>query len=73
MATKSANKQHTNAWRNQQPMILDGRFHHGSAKIDDHRIIIVGGQDADGNDLSSGFIYDARTQQSTPLPNDMPA
>jgi len=43
------------------------------AKIDEHRTIIVGGMDADRNKLSSGFIYDVRTQQSTPLRNDMPA
>ena len=36
-------------------------------------MIILGGKDDDGNVLSSGFIYDARTEHSTPLPNDMPA
>ena len=35
-------------------------------------MIILGGED-DDNILSSGFIYDTRTKQSTPLPNDMPA
>eukprot|EP00816_Leptocylindrus_hargravesii_P002373 CAMPEP_0196802000 /NCGR_PEP_ID=MMETSP1362-20130617/1741_1 /TAXON_ID=163516 /ORGANISM="Leptocylindrus danicus, Strain CCMP1856" /LENGTH=270 /DNA_ID=CAMNT_0042173197 /DNA_START=30 /DNA_END=839 /DNA_ORIENTATION=+ len=73
MTSTSADKQHTQAWTNQQPMILGSRCGHGSASIDEHRIIIVGGRDAGGNVLSSGFIYDARTQQSTPLPNDMPA
>jgi len=73
MTSTSADEQHTQAWMNQQPMILGGRYAHGSAKIDDHRIIIVGGKDEDGNILSSGLIYNVRTQQSTPLPNDMPA
>ena len=41
-------------------------------QIDEHRMIIVGGRDADGNALSSGYIYDVRTQQSTRLLNDMP-
>eukprot|EP00816_Leptocylindrus_hargravesii_P007186 CAMPEP_0196825102 /NCGR_PEP_ID=MMETSP1362-20130617/92861_1 /TAXON_ID=163516 /ORGANISM="Leptocylindrus danicus, Strain CCMP1856" /LENGTH=185 /DNA_ID=CAMNT_0042205479 /DNA_START=318 /DNA_END=873 /DNA_ORIENTATION=- len=53
-------------------MILGGRHSHGSAKIDDHRMIIVGGLNGK-NVLSSGLIYNTRTQQSTPLPNDMPA
>jgi len=54
-------------------MIHGGRYNHGSAKIDQYRMIIVGGEDAHaGNYLSSGYIYDVRTQQSTPLPNDMP-
>eukprot|EP00816_Leptocylindrus_hargravesii_P007033 CAMPEP_0196823576 /NCGR_PEP_ID=MMETSP1362-20130617/88052_1 /TAXON_ID=163516 /ORGANISM="Leptocylindrus danicus, Strain CCMP1856" /LENGTH=46 /DNA_ID= /DNA_START= /DNA_END= /DNA_ORIENTATION= len=46
-------------------MILGGRTGHGCVKIDAHRIIIVGGEDADGTEHSSGFIYDVRTQQST--------
>ena len=49
-----------------------GRRGHRCCEIDDHRMIILGGQDDDYNALSSGFIYDARTKQSTPLPNDMP-
>ena len=53
-------------------MTLGGRYGHGSAKIDDHRMIIVGGIDAHGK-LSSGLIYDVRTQQSTPLRHDMTA
>lgn len=52
--------------------MLDARRYYGSAKIDDHRIIIMGGRDADGSRLSSGFIYDVRTKQSTPLRHDMP-
>jgi len=32
----------------------------------------VGGMDTGGNTLSSGYIYDVRTQQSTRLLNDMP-
>jgi len=70
--TITADEQYIRAWRNQEPLILDGRCDHGSAKIDEHRIIIVGGLDTGGNTLSSGFIYDVRTQQSTPLLNDMP-
>ena len=53
-------------------MKFGGRFFHGSTKIDEHRMIIVGGKDADENIFCCGFIYDVRTQQSTPLPNDMP-
>ena len=48
------------------------RYSYVCCEIDEHRMIILGGWD-DGNELSSGFIYDARTKQSTPLPNDMPA
>jgi len=70
--TITADEQYIRAWRKQKPLILDGRFAYGWAKIDEHRIIIVGGMDADCNALSSGYIYDVRTQQSTPLLNDMP-
>ena len=38
---------------------------HGCCVIDEHRMIILGGDD-DDNVLSSGFIYDVRTEQSTP-------
>ena len=72
MTSNSTEEQDTQTWKNQRPMIQGSRSCHGSAKIDDHRVIIVGGRDADDNVLSSGFIYDARTQQSTPLCNDMP-
>ena len=34
-------------------------------------MIILGGEDG-RKALSSGFIYDARTKQFTPLPKDMP-
>eukprot|EP00816_Leptocylindrus_hargravesii_P002486 CAMPEP_0196805440 /NCGR_PEP_ID=MMETSP1362-20130617/5208_1 /TAXON_ID=163516 /ORGANISM="Leptocylindrus danicus, Strain CCMP1856" /LENGTH=54 /DNA_ID=CAMNT_0042178353 /DNA_START=9 /DNA_END=169 /DNA_ORIENTATION=+ len=54
MATDSADEQNARAWKNQQPMTCGGRCGHGSAKIDEHRIIIVGGEDADGKRLSSG-------------------
>jgi len=53
-------------------MQFGARWAHGCAKIDEHRIIIVGGFHANWNALSSGYIYDVRTQQSTRLPNDMP-
>eukprot|EP00814_Leptocylindrus_danicus_P002745 CAMPEP_0116025380 /NCGR_PEP_ID=MMETSP0321-20121206/13001_1 /TAXON_ID=163516 /ORGANISM="Leptocylindrus danicus var. danicus, Strain B650" /LENGTH=101 /DNA_ID=CAMNT_0003497537 /DNA_START=1 /DNA_END=302 /DNA_ORIENTATION=+ len=56
-------------------MQFGGRSDHGWAKIDEHRMIIVGGVDAGRNTrntLSSCFIYNVRTQQSTPLSNDMP-
>ena len=46
-------------------MIQGGRDSHGGCEI-------LGGLDDDDNELSSGFIYDARTKQSTPLPNDIP-
>ena len=54
-------------------MIQGTRTNHGCCEIDLHRMIILGGRDDVGNVLSSGFIYDARTKQSSPLPNDMPA
>ena len=58
----------------QLPMLLRGRCVHCMAKIDEHRMIIVGGKDAKScRPLSSGFIYSMRTQQSTHLINDMPA
>ena len=73
-STTSVDEQQIQAWMNQEPMQLGGRCGcHGWAKIDEHRIIIVGGVDADRNRLSSCFIYNVRTQQSTPLRNDMPA
>ena len=66
-----------------KPLMPDGREAYGSAKIDEHRMIIVGGfsedGDAVGDDdddlpdrtyLSSAYIYDVRTEQSTPLRND---
>ena len=49
-----------------------GRRDHGCCKIDDHRMIILGGRGAYDNRLSRGMIYDARTEIWTPLPNDMP-
>ena len=53
-------------------MLQSGRDGHRSCEIDEHRMIILGGRGG-GNFLSSGFIYDVRTDQSTPLPNNMPA
>ena len=46
---------------------------HGVCEIDEHGMIIVGGLDNSNKVLSSGYIYDARTKQSTLLPNDIPA
>ena len=45
---------------------------HGCCGIDENRMIILGGEN-DGYALSSGFVYDKRTKQSTRLPNDMPS
>ena len=45
---------------------------HGCCKIDEHRMIIVGGHGHYAIPMSSGYIYAARIEQSTPLPNDMP-
>merc|ERR1719329_160064 len=72
-ASNSVDEQQIQVWRKQKPLKFGGRYWHGMAKIDEHRMIIVGGVDADYNTLSSCFIYDVRTQQSTPLHNDMPA
>ena len=45
----TSNEENTQGWRNQQSMIYGGRNEHGSARIDEHRMIIVGGRDEDGN------------------------
>ena len=45
---------------------------HGCCEIDEHRMIILGGEDDYCDVLSSGFIYDARSKHSSPLPNDIP-
>ena len=45
---------------------------HGCCKIDKYRMIIVGGSNAQEKFLSSGAIYDTRTEQWKTLPNDMP-
>ena len=52
-------------------MLQGARSDHGCCEIDEHRMIILDGYDG-LNILSSGFIYDERTKQSTPLPNDIP-
>ena len=52
-------------------MLQGSREGHGCCEIDEHRMIILGGRDDYNNVLSSGIISDARTKQSTPLPNDM--
>ena len=54
-------------------MLQGARWRHGCCVIDDQRMIILGGVDEDDNVLSSGFIYDAKAKQSSPLPNDIPA
>eukprot|EP00816_Leptocylindrus_hargravesii_P005892 CAMPEP_0196811204 /NCGR_PEP_ID=MMETSP1362-20130617/17011_1 /TAXON_ID=163516 /ORGANISM="Leptocylindrus danicus, Strain CCMP1856" /LENGTH=64 /DNA_ID=CAMNT_0042186469 /DNA_START=36 /DNA_END=227 /DNA_ORIENTATION=- len=64
MASTSADEQSTHAWMSQKPIIVGARRYHGWAKIDENRIIIVGGKDKNWNELSSGFIYNVRTQQS---------
>ena len=49
------------------------RWCHGCCKIDDHRMIIVGGKHTVAGDiLASGMIYDARSELWMPLPNDTP-
>ena len=68
----AAAKQDIRGWKALKPMPRGGRHDHCCCEIDDHRIIIVGGLDAYENILSSGMIYDARTELWTPLPNDMP-
>ena len=69
----AAAKKIIRGWKALKPMPQGGRpvLAFGFCKIDDHRMIIIGGENADGN-LSSGTIYDARTELWTPLPNDMP-
>ena len=68
----AAAKQDIRGWKALKLTPQDGRHHHGCCEIDDHRMIIVGGRSAYGFMLSSGMIYDARTELWTPLPNDMP-
>ena len=53
-------------------MLQGAKCGHGCCAIDEHRMIILGGYDK-GKVLSSGFVYDARSEQSAPLPSDMPA
>lgn len=53
-------------------MPLGGRSRHGCCKIGTHQMIIVGGKNAERKYLSSGAIYDVRTEQWMLLPNDMP-
>ena len=72
MTSNAADEQHTRGWNELQSMIQGGRERHSCCEIDEHRMIILGGWDDDGNVLSSGFIYDVRTEHSTPLPNNMP-
>ena len=50
-----------------------GRCGHGCCEIGEHCMIILGCQDDDDDIvLSSGFIYDARSEQSTHLPYGIP-
>ena len=71
MTTNAVDEQHIRGWRELQSMIQGARENHGCCEIDDHRMIILGGYDG-RNILSSSFIYDERTKQSTPLPNNIP-
>ena len=73
MISNAVDGQHTRRWRELKPMLHGRREAHGCCEIDEHRMIILGGRDGRNNGLSRGFIYDARTKESTPLPNDMPA
>ena len=73
MTSNTVDKQRIRGWKKLPPMPGGVREGHGCCEIDDHRMIILGGKDADGNVLSSNFIYDARSKQSTPLPNDVEA
>ena len=67
----AAAKHDIRCWKALKP-ISQGRYDHGCCKIDDHRMIILGGRNAYAKTLSSGMIYDVRTELWTPLPNDMP-
>ena len=79
MTSNAVDEQNTRGWNELKSMPQGVRSDHGCCEIDEHRMIILGGRDDDdddadcGNVLPSGFIYDERTEQSTPLPNDMPA
>ena len=72
LSNAAINMPRTARWRKLEPMPYGARTLHGCCKIDTHRMIIVGGEDASGNFISSGAIFDVRTEQWTPLPNDMP-
>ena len=61
MTSNAVNEQHTRGWKELPPMLQGARDSHGCCEIDEHRMIILGGEDDDGNVLSSGFVYDART------------
>ena len=68
----AAAKQDIRGWKALKPMPQGSRYAHGCCEVDKHRMIIVGGENAYAETLSSGMIYDARTELWTPLPNDMP-
>ena len=72
MTSNPVDEQHTRGWKKLQSMPQGARSDHGCCEIDQHRMLILGGKDDGGNVLSIGFIYDARTKQSTPLPSNMP-
>ena len=63
----------TRKWSELKPLPEGSRWSHSCCAIDEHRMIIIGGINATWNAVSSGLIYDSRTRQMTPLPNDMPA
>ena len=74
MTSNVMDEQRTRGWRELLPLPQGGRHNHGCCKLDEHRMIILGGFVTDvAQIVSSGFIYDARTELSTPLPNNMPA
>ena len=61
----SAGKQNTRGRRELLPMLQSAvRWRHGCCEIDEHHMIILGGKDTDVGEhpLSSGAIYDARTE-----------
>ena len=62
----------TQRWRELKSMPGVGRYLHGCCEIDEHCVVILGGRSV-WNVLSSGFIYNTRTEQSSPLPNERPA
>ena len=74
MTSNTVDEQHIRGWRKlkHMPQGASARCGHGCCEIDEHRMIILGGLGVTNNVLSSGFIYDAKAKQSTPLPNRMP-
>lgn len=69
----ASNTRNNTGWCKLKSILQGGRYDYACCEIDDHRMIIAGGLDSDGFLLSCCVSYDARTEQWTRLPNNMPS